>query len=357
MDIILTDEEIYNIILEILVGKKYYYSNLLNEHLIFTNPTGEFKLYLNLYEKQQLEKYLEEGYISEIELNQEILEQIFTVEDQELLQEIQNKIKAYKTILIKRPKDSQQYQVDKKKLFELQVSETDLLNKRNSLNSFTAEYKAKEDKYFLLASNQIITEDGHKKWRNSEEFINNFNELIDLYGILNEYLNFYFGYNISLIRQVARNSQFRNYYISSVKGLFPLFHSKTEDLSFNQLNLLAWASFYSDIQEMPLKDRPSEEVLKDDERLDKYISEYTRKIKAEVEVERKSSILKTSKADNHQHVVVSAESENYVTLHKQDMYSDPKLVTGRVDTEAKRYNEKEERLKISKKLSGINRKQ
>lgn len=343
-----SDEELYNAILEIISGERLNYSEILNEVVKYKHPTGTEKLYLNLYEKQQLNKYLKEGHLSEADLTEELQKEFFSTEDQEALEEAQSKLKSYQTLLKKRALGTELYERDNARVTELQAQIQNLQFKRNSSKQHTAEYRAREDKYIMLMSQCLLTMEGNRKWNSPEELQEDLEDIHHLYGLLNEYLAFYFGFETSKIRQIARSPQWKNYYISSNRGLITLFNRPAQDLSLDQLNLTSWSIFYADVSEMSLKDRPSAEMLEDDERLDKYLADYMRKFEAESDLERSKASGKMGSASNHQHVIVTAESENYVSLHKKGMYSDTEIITSRAAEGSSKYSEKEEFIRMKR---------
>jgi hypothetical protein len=349
--VLLTEDELYKVILEILSSEKFFYSEELGELLVFTNPTATLKLYLEYLEESKVNLYIKEGYISESQIDEDLKAQFFSTEDQEELEEIENKLRAYKILLKKRVKNSPQAKSDQEKIKELEFNKDTLLAKKVQLNSYTAEHKAKEDKYLELFTNCVLTPNRQKRWASTEDFLNNIDNLSNLYSLLNNYLEFYFGYTVNKIRQIARSNLWINYYITSMKTGSPLFSNKPEDYSWNQLHLMSWSTFYMDIREMLYTDRPSEEMINDDERLDKYLEEYSRKFKAERALEKGSAL--NSNSDKDQHVIVTAESEDYIKFHRANVYSDPSVLSNQVGDNSASYDESAELKKRKRIRAGI----
>lgn len=354
------DSKINKIILEILSAQKCVYSEELEKYIIYKHPNASMKLYLEEMESRSIKQNILEGYISEENITEDIASEFFSTEDSDTLEEIESKIKGYELIIKKRIKGSVQYLEDYKKLSDLKITRDSLLGKKSSYKQYTAEYKAREDKYFELLCHCTFDLSGNVMWKSSAELFDSFNgldELPKIYAILNNFLEFYLGYEPTLIRYIARHPFWRNYYISSDKGIINLFSSRaTEDLSLDQLNLMAWSSLYSDINQMPLKDKPSREVIENDELLDQYLDEYNKKASAEAELERQKSKAQYSKALNHSNVVVTPESGNYVSFQKQGLYSDPKEMTGRAEDGATSYDDGKQMAEVKKKVAKISRK-
>lgn len=325
MDNLLSQEEIYGIILEILSGERVLYVDFLNEPIIFTYPNSSDKLYSNFLEKSLTEQYIKEGYIPERDITKSLIDQFFSIEDADRLIEISSKLKSYETLLRKRVKNSPQYIEDIIKINNLKEEQTLLFNKKNEINRFTAEYKAREEKYFFIMSKYTLTLDRKRKWDSVDDILA-MPSLQDVYWLLNQYLDFYLGHGNTILRQVARSHQWRNYYLAATRGIVDLFSKDTKDMSNNQLELIAWSSWYNDIYDMTLDSRPEESIIEDDVRLDKYIDEYTKKLYAEARLSRNS---KPGSAFDADQVIITAESNNYINLHKDKAYSDPSIISGK----------------------------
>lgn len=349
----LSDEDISNYILEILVGKRYYLAQDLDKDiLLFTFPSGKQRLYANFLEKQLIVKYISEGFISEKDIDSSLVEEFFSIEDQNELEELISKLKSYKILLNKRKKNSIQYLEDENKIIELNKRVDELYLKKTNIKQYTAEYKAREEKYLNLFINNVYTTENKLKWNSILDFEESMPSLTYFYTILNDYLDFYFGLDIAIIRKIARSNQWMNYYKSAIKTGNTLFSKSSEDYSLDQLHLLSWSIFYTEIMEMSFKDRPSEELLDNDEKLDQYLEQYSKKIKAEIALDQQESKFKTNSLGKDQHLIVTAESENYVKFHKANMYSDTSIVSNKVKDDKSNYNEINELKKMKRKLSG-----
>jgi hypothetical protein len=321
----LTFQDISNIILEVVSGKKITKINYCKDPAVFKQPTGQLKLYLNFLEKFKITKYIEQGYFSEQDLlsDDKVQDQFFTLEDQETLEEVQKKIKAYKQILKKKDKSLNTYKIDLQRLKDFQDEEHNLLSKKKTLGYFSAEYKAREDKFLYMMNKCIEDLEGLPISINLDNLDSTIYSMEMFYSDLGQFLDFYFGYDTEVLRQVARNYQWKMYFSGCKNSLISLFNRSVADFSLDQINLISWSNYYSNIDEIPLKDRPSDNVLEDDEKLDEFMAEYSRKLMAEAKVS------KISNKKDPDHVIITAESPDYVKYHKSDLYSDPSLITGK----------------------------
>lgn len=340
--------EISDILLEIISGERISNLEYCIDPVIFTMPTGRQKNYFNFVEKKAITRYIEDGFISEnsAEDNEAFMDSFFSVEEQEILEEIQKKIKGYKQILKKKNKKLPSYAEDHKKLVELETEEQELLNKKNSINLFSAEYKAREEKFLRLMAECTLNLNRERVFPSIEDLDSTVYSMNMLYLDLNKYLDFYFGYDTNFVRQVARSSQWKNLITVVDKNYINLFNTTAENLSFDQLNLISWSSYYITVYDMSLKDRPSEDIINDDDKLDEYLLEYSKKVRAEVELS------KTSNNPNKQdHVVITADSPDYIRYQKDKLYSDTAIISGKSKEGSNEFNEAKEFKKIKQKIN------
>jgi len=344
----LTPEDIYNIILEILSGERITCTS--SDHkVILIQPDYKQKLMSEFIESTNLRKYIKEGMCQEKDIPQDFIDEFFSAEEQENLEEVESKIRTYKTLLSKRIKGSEQYTKDQKQIKALNKEKTGLLNKKASAKQYTAEYRAREDKHFYLLSECCLDFNRQKIWTNYETLMGDdtmYNS-IEVYSFLNCFLEFYFGYQVSTLRKVARSATWRTYYISSKEGVVEIFTRKGPDLSLDQLNLIGWSKWYDSIFDLSHKDRPSEETLEDDDKADKFVEEYIRRLYA-----GESTRSDSGKAMDKDHVIVTAESQDYVKFQKQGKYSDTAIISGKSKEDSTSYDETKEVKRIKKKLRG-----
>lgn len=345
----LSNTEIFKFIAEVLSGERYYYSEYLKETLIFINPTCQQRMQLDLLESRLVAQYISEGYITEDDLTNDIFDSFFSLKDSEELAELDSKIKSYEILLKKRIKGTPSYKEESDKLNQLKNQRSLLFNKKEQIKQFTAEFKAREDKYLNIMVRCTLNESRQQRWKSIQDLDSSFQTLNPLYEFLDQYLSFYFGLGDKLIRRIARSHQWRNYYIAGSKGVIKLFDKPAQELSINQLELMAWSAWYNDIFEMSFKDRPDLEIIEEDERLDKYMDEYSRKVKAEINASKKDSMLDSIGDKSSQDLIVTAESANFVKFKKQDLYSDTAIITGRADKNSKVYSPEMERKKRKNK--------
>lgn len=352
----LSEEQIQEIILEILSGERLVRQELGNGHwklVKFIYPTASQRQHCNLLEEIALEKAEKDGLPLEKDVDEVMQDAFFSLEDMESLSELRTKAEGFEKLLKKRIKGTEVYNKDLEKLENLRSHITHLEKKRSQVSEFTAEYQAREDKYFeLLSFSASSVLENKLLWNSSKELLDSC-DVGFAYTLLNKFLNFYWGYNSKTIRKIARSPQWRTMYLSSEKGA-RLTDKSAKDLPVAYLHLMSWSMYYQSISEMLSSDRPSEEVIEDDERLDKYMQEYQARVKKEAQALKRKTEKTRGAAFDQDQVVVTAESKNYINLHKEDGYSDTSIISGRVSEKGKdsSYSEvKEHRLKKREKMA------
>lgn len=318
----LSYEEISNTINEILLAKKIITVD--NSSALLTQPTGAQKLHADFIEQQCIENYLQEGFFSEEDVPDEVINSFFTIDDEDELQSLLKKLDSYKTILSKRIPGTELYKKEETRLVETEQKIITLKIKKESAKQFSAEYQAREDKSFYLLSECTYNLSGHKKWKNVEELLENNSEYV--YNYIVNFFNFYHGPSVKTLRYIARSNQWRALFLSARRLGTTLFERPAVDFSIPQIHLTSWSFYYDNIYELPLHERPEDEIIENDEKLDSFLENYMKKIKAEAdELSRSRS---SKKSDKQSEQIVTASDPRYIDLHRKKQYSDPKKQKG-----------------------------
>jgi hypothetical protein len=342
--VVLTEEQIYDWILEILSAERLIELDLggKREVLVFTAPFCNDKLEAAFHEKQALKQAIAEGCFLEEDIPEEFVRTFFSVEDEEELRFVEGKVQAYENLLRKRIKGSDSYKADEKKLQEFKNKRSFYLSKRSTVNQFSAEFRAREERMFTLLSRAVRTLDRNLKWTSKTDMMESMDSEF-VYTLLSSFLEFYWGPETSVIRKIARSGQWRNIYLAASKLSSDLFGRSFKDLWEVQLSLLSYSAYYDSIYNMSISERPSEDLIEDDEKLDRYMDDLTRKIKAEERVRERNSISKSKlQAKDQDHVIVTADSKDYVKFHKEEVYSDTNVITRRAKGDNNTYSDVDE---------------
>jgi hypothetical protein len=362
----LSEDTIYEIILEVISGRRLLKARVEGkvELIVLKQPTSLQVQLGNIREQEYLQQAILEGFPTEETIPEELKLELFSVEDLEHLGELESKIKAYEVLLKKRIKGTDLHEKDSETLSQLRKEKEILAAKQRSTDRFTAEYKAKEDKYFHLLCECSYDLEENQLWDSSEEFLDRV-DITEAYLLLNNFLEFYWGYSPSILRRVARDGLWKIMYLSAKVNTIELTKTPMHDASINFLQLLSWSMYYDNISEMLPTERPTEDIIEDDEKLDAFMEEHRKKTLAEVELAKKDRANKNRStkrgnrkfADDSDQVIVTAESGRYVELHKQDAYSDTSVITGRAkDVEnSSEYSEVREAREIRRRNRGRKR--
>lgn len=331
----LSDDDIHNIITEIVTGKRITEIDIgrNSELVVLSYPTGDQSLKSRYIEKKALEEAKSLGLLSEEELSSSMLDQFFSAEDQEELQYYTNKVKAYKELLNKRIKDTEVYKSEQAKLREFEKKRQELQNKKSIVTVYSAEYHSRQERFFSLLVDCVSDISGKPIWRSKTEMLDSIGTEENLYSLLNKFLDFYWSYDVPILRKLARSSQWRTMFLGSIKINSSLFSRDMKDLSMVQISLLSWSMWYDSIFEMSSDDRPSEDIINDDDRLEAYMRSLNKKLKSEAENRRSDSSTARKSAKDHDNVIITANSKDYVKFHKDGMYSDTSAITNRVKGE------------------------
>jgi hypothetical protein len=316
-------EQRNKIITEILLGKKVLDIN--EEIIILVQPSGEQKAFANYLEDKTTLTLLSQGFFSESAIPPKILRTVFSLNDEEDLKSNISKKKTYETILSKRIPNTKLFKEDQKKLNDINKRISDLSSKKESANQFSAEFSAREEKNIYLLSQCVMTAENKLKWNSVEDLLNI--SYSDLYNYMIIFFEFLQGFDSKTLRSVARCNEWRALFLSAQKLGTKLFERPASDFSIPQIHLVSWSFYYDNIYEMPLHERPEEDVIEDDEQLDLFLQNYIKNLKAEVASIPQSSSKKLSDSQDQQ--IVTTSDKRYLKLHKNGQYSDPVLIKSR----------------------------
>lgn len=314
----LSYEEISNLINEILLAKKII--SIDGDKSVLVQPTGMQKIQANFIENTCIQDYLKQGFFSEEDVPQDIINTFFSVDDEEQLQTLLKKVDNYKAVLSKRIPGTELYKKEESRLAEVEQKIITLRLKKETAKQFSAEYQAREDKSFYLLTECVQTLSGEKRWKNVDQLLNNNSDYV--YRYIVNFFNFYHGPDVKMLRYIARSNQWRALFLSSRRLGTILFDRPAVDFSIPQIHLTSWSFYYDNIYELPLHERPEDEVIENDQKLDLFLDNYMKKLKAEAsQITNNKSSKKSDKQDEQ---IVTVNDPRYIALHKKNQYSDPK---------------------------------
>lgn len=177
---------------------------------------------------------------------------------------------------------------------------TELITEKNSLLINNAESYASLKQQRFIISKVANQEDGSLFWENDEEF-NNFTDL----ELINRLTNIFFvqsRISTSIIRELARTQPWRNIWLAS-KGVGNLFNKVPLELTDNQLELISWSQAYDNVYES--YERPSQEIIEDDDLLDSWFMRQSEKIEERCKKEGIDNLVKNKKSGKQEVFIIA----------------------------------------------------
>lgn len=199
---------------------------------------------------------------------------LFTEEDERNLNSLIDKLKGQKAVLAKTTRVPARRDRLMTIINDLEQEIVVLHYKKEKSLEMTCERKAAEEKLLYLT------------WAGTHSFFNN-----ELYwptredffqekdfsfrrAVFLEYTIFFHGLNTKILREVSRSNLWRIRYVTALKTSDSLFGRSISEYTNDQLMLLYWSHYYQSIYEMLSSERPSEEIIDDDDALDAYMKEW-----------------------------------------------------------------------------------
>jgi len=308
----LTSEEVERYLNRIFTGTELF--NLNGKLFMFKHPDNMLRLLADLTYDKALKRALDSGMLSTSDLEELIKKRnLFTQADQDKLEELLAQKHAQEVVLSKtiRVKARQ----DRIKTIIVGINEKiqELEYKRTSKLALSADSKAEEERALYLCWACSTDEDGNKCWDTFDSMLKE-KDLDYRDSILMGFLRFKAGINTVIVRHLARHSLWRIRYVTSQKVSDPLFGVPTSQYTNDMLNLAYWSNFYQNIYEMMPKDRPSDNIIEDDDALDTYMKAYYEERNREESAERdKNKLGNVGKlsAFNKEEVIVTKAHELY----------------------------------------------
>lgn len=305
---LITDEEVEKLISKISSGKHIC---IVDDEVIIIKYPDNFQNYISdIYYEKEYEKAIADGLLDRTSLEKLIEERnLFTTEEQKHLDSLKSKLEGQKILLAKTTLVKANQDRIKKIISGLNEEISELMYKKTSKLSMSAEVKASEERSLYLCWVSVFTESNEKLWKSFDAFKQE-HDIKYRDTILAEFLKFYRGTSTDIIRYIARHSMWRIRYVNSQKTGEQLFGVPTVDYTTDMLNLAYWSNYYDNIYQMLPEDRPSDLVIEDDDALDAYMKSYYEERNRE-DAARRSKSKNPGKlsAFDSEEVIVTASNE------------------------------------------------
>ena len=308
--------------IDVIVSAKFYTKIMHGTEekvLCIIHPYGDDRLYSDFLYDSSYNNAVNDGILPREELECVIKTRGLITEKEELRdEELVKLIRGQEALFTK-----MRFAKDKKEkvgenITRLKLELSVLRRKFNSFYTLTAESVATEAKLNYLCWSACYNMSGKSHtWETYNEF--DLEKNIELRSeAIGAVMSVLVGFSEGALRKIARYTEWRIRYISSVKVALPLFSRKPEDYTKDQLALVYWSNFYQNIYEMLSDDRPDDEVIESDAMLDVYMEEYYKGL------EQNRSISKArgrgSNAFDSDEVIVTRFNDLYDKLD----YDDPR---------------------------------
>jgi hypothetical protein len=307
----LISEEIENYLDRIAAASKIV--DVDDKVLLFRQPTIDNKMESRRIYEFEYKKSIDEGLLSTMGMKDLIKERhLITDEERRELSSLKSKLDAQKVLLAKTTRVRAKQDRVKDIIHDIKKKIRDIEYRERSKFSMTAETKAEEAKILYLCwSNCYDFLTKKLYWDLYDEFLNETDYLFRQ-KVVSEFILFYGGIPTKYIRAIARSNLWRIRYVTSIKTSESLFGRSTSEYTSDMLNLAYWSHYYQNIFEMMEEDRPSEDIIEDNEALDAYMKDYyderTRDTAARKSKNKRSGKLS---AFDQEEVIVTKSNELY----------------------------------------------
>ncbi len=250
-------------------------------------------------------------------------------QDDRKLSDLQDKVEGQKKLL-QLTKISGRRAPIEEVINKLNLEIDELRAKGDSYYHLSQERKADEASLLYLTWSATYSISGDKYWENFDAFEKETN-LIFRDSVRIEFLSFNRGLPTKVVRTLARHNLWRVRYVASLKTGGSLFCRNLNDLTPDQIGLLYWSNYYQSIWEMLPDEQPDEDIIKDDDALDKYMEIYAKsreKDRNESRLKQGSGNLaqkqKLSAWDKGDELIITPANPNYMNL----TYSEERVKAG-----------------------------
>ncbi|MBD3260377.1 MAG: hypothetical protein GF334_01645 [Candidatus Altiarchaeales archaeon] len=249
--------------------------------VVFCFPTGPELLAARYTRDKTLAEAAAEGLPTIEEMDRQIQERGLLEDVDQSIKDLEERLEGQRAILNKTQIPGRRSAVEEV-ISKIQSDLYGLRSKKESYYYLTQERKADEVSYRYLAWASTYSIEGGKYWKTFDDFENE----TDIYfqtEVLGHFAKFNSGLPAKKVRYLARHNLWRIRFVAATKtGAGPsLFCRRFNDLTPDQLGLLYWSNYYQSIYEMLPDDQPDQEIIEDDEKLDKYMEDYFKQKEAE----------------------------------------------------------------------------
>lgn len=248
------------------------------EQILMVEPiTPKSRAWIDYIYNLELDRAIRDGLMTEQEILKDLgQKEIWTKSDDNLIKTLKDELDKIPSRI-----DGASKREDRKlsKLRDSILSQlNELSSKRAMLLSTSAERYAEESKVKAFIYISILDEEGQKLWRTWKHF-SEFQDTKFIDNLIKE-ITFNKPKEITIkeLRAIARSGQWRHKWLAA-KSIDNLFGKSVLDLSDEQTMLVYWSQIYDSVYDA--YERPPQEVIDDDEKLDEWLDSQSKKANVE----------------------------------------------------------------------------
>jgi len=243
--------------------------------LLFRYPDPEDTYIADLIHRRALKEAQDEGLPSLEEMEGVVKERgIFTEVDEKKIEKLRSRIEGQRSVLAKTTRVPARRDRLKDIISGMQKEIEEILTRKELSMELTSERKAIEERFLYLTRRGTFDPRTKKPyWENETAFANE-RDFLFRKRVFLEYIVFSHGLSQSKIRFISRSNLWRIRYVTALKTGESLFGRPISKYTVDQLTLLYWSHYYQSIYEMMSDDRPSDNIIEDDQALDAYMSDW-----------------------------------------------------------------------------------
>jgi hypothetical protein len=279
--------------------------------LIFKYPSTLNKMIARRIYRSEYDKSLKEGMLTHDQMEKLIKDRnLVSDEDRSQIKKFESQLEAQKILLVKTTKVKANQDRIKNIIADLESKKSAIEMNERSKYAMTAETRAEEAKVLYLCYCSTYDFDTDKLYWNSFQDFKDEHSYSFRQDVLYRFINFYSGLRTTIIRAIARSNLWRIKYITSLKTGNDLFSLPISDYTNDMLNLVYWAHYYNNINEMMPEDQPPENILDDDESLDAFMQDYyNERTRDTADRKYRNGTKTTMSAFNQEEVIVARTNE------------------------------------------------
>jgi len=307
-----SSEEVENLISNISVRGLFSYVEDISDFVFISYPSNKDKMLAKSIYNNSFKEAVSEGLLPFKKLEELLYDKgVLTVSSDNELDSLKSKLYGQQVLLSKTTKVRANQDRIKKVISELKEKIDILESTRQSKLLMSAEAKAEEIKnQFLCCNNTYIN--NKLVWNTFKEYTNgSYSNIKD--AILPKYIELINGLDVGTVRFIARHVLWRVRYNCSVKTSDKLFGVPVIDYTNDQFNLAYWSNFYDQVYSMMPEDKPSDDIIEDDELLDAFMDDYYKEMNNDSAISRSNKTRNSGamSAFNSQEVIVTQSNELY----------------------------------------------